>query len=344
MDKQNIFQGLRKIISEDNIKIDEPMSKHTSFKIGGPADFFVVAKTIEEVEKVLEFSKQNNIPLFITGNGSNLLVSDEGVGGVVLKIAIDNLEILELNSEETAKVTFQKDETKEIVKDNLQKSKITETLQESKNKGTAKNIIVKVGAGVKIMALAQELKKQGISGFEELAGIPGTIGGANYMNAGAYGKEIKELIVTTIVLNKETGKIETLKNEQQNLGYRNSIFKQKKFIILETTLRLQKGNSDEIEQKMNEYLKQRKEKQPLEYPSAGSTFKRGDGVITAKLIDECGLKGYQIGGAQISEKHAGFIINKGNATSKDILDLIAYTKKKVFEKFGVQIEEEIEII
>ena len=307
MDKQNIFQGLRKIISEDNVKIDEPMLKHTSFKIGGPADFFVVAKTIEEVEKVLEFSKQNNIPLFITGNGSNLLVSDEGVRGIVLKIAIDNFE-------------------------------------KSEAKGTEKNIIVKVGAGVKIMALAQELKKQGISGFEELAGIPGTIGGANYMNAGAYGKEIKELIVTTIVLNKETGKIETLKNEQQNLGYRNSIFKQKKFIILETTLRLQKGNSDEIEQKMNEYLKQRKEKQPLEYPSAGSTFKRGDDFITAKLIDECGLKGYQIGGAQISEKHAGFIINKGNATSKDILDLIAYTKKKVFEKFGVQIEEEIEIL
>ena len=307
MDKQNIFQGLRKIISEDNIKIDEPMSKHTSFKIGGPADFFVVAKTIEEVEKVLEFSKQNNIPLFITGNGSNLLVSDEGVRGIVLKIAIDNFE-------------------------------------KSEAKGTEKNIIVKVGAGVKIMALAQELKKQGISGFEELAGIPGTIGGANYMNAGAYGKEIKDLIVTTKALNKETGKIEILKNEQQNLEYRNSIFKQKKFIILETTLRLQKGNSDEIEQKMNEYLKQRKEKQPLEYPSAGSTFKRGDDFITAKLIDECGLKGYQIGGAQISEKHAGFIINKGNATSKDILDLIAYTKKKVFEKFGVQIEEEIEIL
>ena len=335
MDKQNIFQGLRKIISEDNIKIDEPMSKHTSFKIGGPADFFVVAKTIEEVEKVLEFSKEKSVPLFITGNGSNLLVSDEGVRGVVLKIAIDNLEILELDSEETAKVTFQKDETKETTKIDL---------QESEAKGTTKNIIAKVGAGVKIMALAQEFKKQGISGFEELAGIPGTIGGANYMNAGAYGKEMKDIIVETKALNKETGKIETLKNEQQNLEYRNSIFKQKKYIILETTLRLQNGNSEEIEQKMNEYLKQRKEKQPLEYPSAGSTFKRGDGFITAKLIDECALKGYQIGGAQISEKHAGFIINKGNATSKDILDLIEYTKKKVFEKFGVQIEEEIEII
>ena len=194
------------------------------------------------------------------------------------------------------------------------------------------------------MALAQLLKKKGITGFEELSGFPGTIGGANYMNAGAYGKEMKDVIIETKVLNKETGNIEILKNEEQELKYRSSVFKNKKYIILQTTLRLKKGNIEEIDKKMNEYLMQRKEKQPLEYPSAGSTFKRGDGYITAKLIDECGLKGYQIGGAQISEKHAGFIINKNNATSKDILDLIEYTKKKVFEKFRVQIEEEIEII
>ena len=164
------------------------------------------------------------------------------------------------------------------------------------------------------------------------------------MNAGAYGKEMKDVIIETKVLNKETNTIETLKKEEQELKYRSSLFKNKKYIILETTMKLQKGNTEEIEKKMNEYLTQRKEKQPLEYPSAGSTFKRGNGFITAKLIDECGLKGYQIGGAQISEKHAGFIINKDKATTKDILDLIEYTKKKVFEKFGVQIEEEVEII
>ena len=304
MEKQKILQDLGKIVPTESIKINEPMSKHTSFKTGGFAEFYIVAKTIEDIQNIFKYAKVNEIKLYIIGNGSNLLVSDEGIKGIVLKIALDDISI---------------------------------TKQEE-------NIIVKAGAGVKVMALAQELKKQGITGFEELAGIPGTIGGANYMNAGAYGKEIKEIIIETIALDVETGNVEKLKNEQQKLRYRDSIFKQKKYIILETTMKLQKGNTEEIEQKMNEYLKQRKEKQPIEYSSAGSTFKRGDGFITAKLIDECGLKGYTIGGAQISEKHAGFIINKGNATSKDILDLIAYTKKKVFEKFGVQIEEEIEIL
>jgi len=304
LEKQKILQDLGKIVPTENIKINEPMSKHTSFKTGGFAEFYIVAKTIEDIQNIFKYAKVNEIKLYIIGNGSNLLVSDEGIKGIVLKIALDDISI---------------------------------TKQEE-------NIIVKAGAGVKVMALAQELKKQGITGFEELAGIPGTIGGANYMNAGAYGKEIKEIIIETIALDVETGNVEKLKNEQQKLRYRDSIFKQKKYIILETTMKLQKGNTEEIEQKMNEYLKQRKEKQPIEYSSAGSTFKRGDGFITAKLIDECGLKGYTIGGAQISEKHAGFIINKGNATSKDILDLIAYTKKKVFEKFGVQIEEEIEIL
>ena len=304
MENEKTYQDLRKIISEENIKINEPMSKHTSFKTGGPADYFITVKTVEEIQHLIKYAKEHNTKIHIIGNGSNLLISDEGIKGIVLKIAIENIEIVE----------------------------------------SSFGVLVKVGAGVKTMALAQELKKRGITGFEELAGIPGTIGGANYMNAGAYGKEIKDIIVETKALNKETEKIEVLKNKNQDLKYRSSIFKNKKYIILETTLNLSKGKTEEIEQKMNEFLAQRKEKQPLEYPSAGSTFKRGDGFITAKLIDECGLKGYQIGGAQISEKHAGFIINKQKATSKDILDLIEYTKKKVFEKFGVHIEEEIEVI
>lgn len=304
MENEKILSDLRQIIPEENIKINEPMSKHTSFKTGGQADIFVVAKNISEVEAVTKLVKENNIPLYVTGNGSNLLVSDEGVRGIVLKIAIDEVSI----------------EEKET------------------------SVVVTCGAGTKIMMLAQKLKQEGITGFEELAGIPGTIGGANYMNAGAYGKEIKDILIETKVLNKENGNIEVLSNKEQDLSYRSSIFKANKYIILETVLELKKGNSEEIEQKMNEYLKQRKEKQPLEYPSSGSIFKRGEGFITAQLIDECGLKGYSIGGAQISEKHAGFIINKGNATSKDILDLIEYTKRKVFEKFGVEIEEEVEII
>ena len=304
MENEKIWQDLRKIILEENIKVDEPMSKHTSFKTGGPAEFYITAKTIEDIQNIFQYAKTNRIKLYIIGNGSNLLVSDEGIKGIVLKIAVDNIETLVSDF----------------------------------------GILVNAGAGVKTMALAQILKKDGITGFEELAGIPGTIGGANYMNAGAYGKELKDIIVETKVINKETGKIETLKKEEQELKYRSSIFKNKKYIIIETTFNLQRGKPEEIERRMNEFSIQRKEKQPLEYPSAGSTFKRGDGFITAKLIDECGLKGYTIGGAQISEKHAGFIINKGNATSKDILDLIDYTKKKVFEKFGVQIEEEVEII
>ena len=296
--------NLKKIIPEENIKINEPMSKHTSFKTGGPAEIYITGKTIKQIQDVLKFSKQNNIKLYIIGNGSNLLISDEGIKGIVLKISLENIQIEEKED----------------------------------------NVIIIAGAGVKIMALAQILKKDGITGFEELAGIPGTMGGANYMNAGAYGKELKDIIVSTKAINKETGEIETLKNEEQELNYRSSIFKNRKYIIIETMLNLQKGIPEEIERKMNDFLNQRKEKQPIEYPSAGSTFKRGERFITAKLIDECGLKGYQIGGAQISEKHAGFIINKNNATSKDILDLIKYTKKKVFEKFGVQIEEEVEII
>ena len=304
LEKQKALSDIIEFIPKENVKLDEPMSKHTSFKTGGNAEIFVLVNTENQIRRLLNYSKQNSIDLYVIGNGSNLLVSDKGIKGIVAKITFEDLVITEND----------------------------------------KDIIVEAGAGIKVMALAQLLKSKGISDFEELSGFPGTIGGANYMNAGAYGKEMKDVIIETKALNKETGNIEILKNEEQELKYRSSIFKNKKYIILQTKLRLKKGNTEEIEKKMTEYLMQRKEKQPLEYPSAGSTFKRGDGFITAKLIDECGLKGYQIGGAQISEKHAGFIINKDNATTKDILDLIEYTKKKVFEKFGVQIEEEIEII
>jgi len=304
LDNKKILSDLAKIIPKENIKINEPMSKHTTFKTGGNADFYLILDKEYQVEKIVEYSKDNDLKLYIIGNGSNLLVSDDGIRGIVAKIAFED-------------VLFEQDK---------------------------EEIIVTVGAGCKVMVLAQILKKKEITGFEELSGFPGTIGGANYMNAGAYGKEMKDVIIETKAYNKETGKIETLNNKDQKLEYRSSIFKNKKYVILETTLRLQKGKIEEIEKKMNEYLLQRKEKQPLEYPSAGSTFKRGEGFVTAKLIDECGLKGYKIGGAQISEKHAGFIINKENATTKDILDLIEFTKKKVFEKFGVHIEEEVEVI
>lgn len=282
---------------------NEPMRNHTSFKIGGNADLFVSVVNEDELKQVLNYAKLNNLPITIIGNGSNLLVSDNGIRGLVIKIDIQYLNI-----------------------------------EDNKN-----DIIVRVGSGNKMMALGIQLKENEISGFEELSGIPGTIGGAIFMNAGAYGKEMKDIVISTKCMNKDC-EIFELSNEEQNFEYRSSIFNQKEYIILETKLKLQKGNKDDIEQKMKEYLNKRKEKQPLEYPSAGSTFKRKEGIITAKLIDECGLKGYKIGGAMVSEKHAGFIVNTGNATAKDVIDLIKYVKDKVFEKYGVDIEEEIKLI
>ena len=297
------LKELEKIILKDKIKINEPMSKHTSFKTGGKADYYIKAESKEEISNIVKFAKQNQIPLYIIGNGSNVLVSDEGIRGIVLKIDLKGIGIDEKNEE----------------------------------------IIVTVGAGEKVMSLAQKLLQNAITGFEELSGIPGTIGGAVKMNAGAHGREMKDIVISTTYMN-EDGKIYELTNEEQEFTYRHSTFFEHKYIILETKLFLQKGDRKQIEEKMNEYLGWRKDKQPLEFPSAGSTFKRGDNFITAKLIDDCGLKGYTIGGAQISEKHAGFIINKGNATSKDIFELIKYTKQKVFEKFKVRIEEEVELI
>ena len=288
---------------EKKIKQNEPMKNHTSFKIGGTADLFLKVATIEELMQAIEYAKTKKIPIYFIGNGSNLLVTDKGIRGLVVKIDIQNISIQK--AENSVKVT--------------------------------------VGAGYKMIALARELLNQEITGFEEFAGIPGTIGGAIYMNAGAYGKEMKDIVISTKCMDLN-GKIFILSNKEQEFTYRNRIFEKNNYIILETTLKLKKGIKNEIENKMTKLLKERKEKQPIEYPSAGSTFKRQEGIITAKLIDECGLKGYSIGGAKVSEKHAGFVVNSNNATAKDVLDLIKYIKEKVYEKYGIKIEEELRII
>ena len=292
---------IEKFISKDKIYINEPMSKHTSFKIGGPAECLIKIQTVEELKSILEFSKEKNIQLTIIGNGSNILVSDEGIKGIVLKIEIDTFEI----NEETS--------------------------------------YIKVGSGVKLAFIAQKCLKQQIAGFEFASGIPGTIGGAIRMNAGAHGREMKDVVTTITYMNRNC-EIHKIQNEQANFEYRDSLFAHKDYIILEVEMQLEKGKAEEIQAKMTEYATYRKEKQPIEYPSAGSTFKRGTDFITAKLIDDCGLKGYQIGGAQISEKHAGFIINKDNATAKDVIKLMEYTKEQVYNKFGKIIEPEIEIL
>ena len=304
MEVKQIIENTKLDINKSQIKYNEPMKAHTSFKIGGPAEVYIVVKTIQELQKINDIAKKNNIPIYIIGNGSNILVTDKGIKGIVVKNEIKKLEI------------------------------------ENEKDG---NIKLKIGAGNKIIETAHVLLKEEISGFEELSGIPGTIGGAIKMNAGANGKEIKDIITQVVVLD-EKGNIEVLQKDDLNLTYRNSIFKTNKSIILEAEFILKKGKKEEIKYKMDNYAKLRKEKQPLEYPSAGSTFKRGDNYITAKLIDEAGLKGFKIGGAEISTKHAGFIINKNNATAKDILDLIKYTQDEIYKKFGKKIQLEVEII
>lgn len=239
----------------------------------------------------------------IIGNGSNLLVKDKGIRGVVLKVEFDKIEIIKKEED----------------------------------------CMVRVGAGVKLGLLAQRLLKEEITGFEFASGIPGTIGGAIRMNAGAYGGEMKDIVLETTYMD-ETGNIYTIKEKEHEFEYRNSIFSKRSWIILESVLKLKNGSKEDIKKQMEQYAKQRKEKQPINFPSAGSTFKRGDVFITAKLIDECGLKGYHIGDAQVSELHAGFIINRKEATAEEILQLIEYVKKTVYEKFQIEIQLEIQVV
>ena len=276
---------------EDKIIFDEPMKNHTTFKIGGKADLFIEVNTIDELQQAIDYAKEKNLKVTIIGNGSNILVTDKGIRGLVIKINIQTLEIIK-----------HEDKTE-----------------------------IDVGAGYKLIILAQKLLQEELTGFEEFSGIPGSIGGAVFMNAGAYGKEMKDIIISTKCMYLD-GNIFELSNKEQQFGYRDSIFNKNDYIILQTKLELKKGNKEQIKEKMDEYSRQRKAKQPIESFSAGSSFKRKEGIITAKLIDECGLKGYQIGGAKVSEKHAGFIINYDNATAKDVLDLIKYIKQTVFEK------------
>ena len=304
MNIENHIEELKKCVSEEtSILENELMSKHTSFKIGGMADIFVNVKKEDDVKKVLEYSDENQIPLTIIGNGSNLLVKDGGIRGIVLRVDIEEF-YLEKKDEE---------------------------------------YIVTVGAGVKNGYVAQKLLIEEIEGFEFAAGIPGSIGGAIRMNAGAHGGEMKNIVLETKCIDKK-GNIKILSNEEQKFEYRNSIFSTNEYIILSTKLRLNKGIYKEIKSKMDEYSVWRKEHQPLEYPSAGSTFKRGEDFITAKLIDECGLKGYIIGGAEVSTKHAGFVVNKGDAKAKDVLNLTKYISQMIYEKFGKKVELEVQVI
>ena len=292
------YNKMKEIIEESRIYVDEPMKKHTTFRVGGPADYFVTPKAKEEVKELISLCKEFEVPYYVLGNGSNLLVSDKGYRGVIIQI-YKEMNQIQLDGEN-----------------------------------------INVQAGALLSRIGNVALEAELSGFEFAAGIPGTMGGAVVMNAGAYGGEMKDILVSATVLTPQ-GEILTLSNEALELGYRTSIVAKKDYIVLEATIGLQKGDKEAIKTRMDELRIQRTTKQPLEYPSAGSTFKRPEGYFAGKLIQDAGLRGFQVGGAQVSEKHCGFVINKEDATAADVWELMQQVSAIVKEKFGVELEPEV---
>ena len=295
---QNFYDKLNNVIAKDSILIDEPMSRHTTFRVGGPADFFVTPKAKEEVRDVICICKEAGMPYYIIGNGSNLLVSDAGYRGVIVQIYKE--------------------------------------MNEVKVEGD----LVKAQAGALLSGIAAKALGAELSGFEFASGIPGTIGGACVMNAGAYGGEMKDVLESVTVLTGE-GKIIELGCNELELGYRTSVIAKKGYIVLGAVLKLERGDGEKIKTYMDELKEKRVTKQPLEYPSAGSTFKRPEGYFAGKLIEDAGLRGFQVGGAQVSEKHCGFVINRDHATAADIMELMRQVQIRVKENSGVDLEPEV---
>ncbi len=293
-----MLERLKELLGEAKVLVQEPMASHTTFRIGGPADYFVMPETVEELEAVLKLCKEEQMPYFILGNGSNLLVGDKGFRGVVIQLYknFDGIQI------EGTKVTAK--------------------------------------AGAMLIRVAKESGKAGLTGLEFASGIPGTIGGAMVMNAGAYGGEMKDVVTAVTVLTKE-GDIKNLTGDEMNFRYRGSVVEDEGYIVLEAVMELKEGNLEEIQARIDELSIQRKTKQPIEYPSAGSTFKRPEGYFAGKLIQDAELRGYRVGGAQVSEKHCGFVINAGGATAADVMQLMQDVSDKVNEQFGVTLEPEV---
>ena len=301
MNKSEIIFNLAEILGCE-ARQNEPMSKHTSFKIGGNADAYIKVNNLSKLSTILKECQDSNVDYMLLGNGSNLLVSDEGIRGAVLRLDGD-----------FRKITLVDDTT------------------------------IFCGAGATLAYLCKFALNCGLSGLEFAWGIPGTVGGAVFMNAGAYDGEMKDVVhsVSHISPSGEIGRIE---KDDLKFGYRTSVYRNNNMIITGVTLKLKKGNPDEIRAKMDDYMSRRSTKQPLEYPSAGSVFKRPEGNFAGALIEQCGLKGKLCGGAQVSEKHAGFIINKSNATAKDVRDLISQIQKTVSDKTGYNLECELIIL
>ena len=298
--KNEFYNKLKMILSEEEILLDEPMKKHTTFRIGGNADMFVSPK-LSQLSQIMALAKEYAIPVTIVGNGSNLLVGDKGIRGLV--------------------ICFSK------------------PAEEIHVEGTTMTI----GAGTLLSKAASEAASRGLSGLEFAAGIPGTLGGAMVMNAGAYGGEMKDVTRSAKVLTPQ-GEILELDAKELDLSYRHSCISEKGYIVLSATVALTPKEESEIRAEMEDYKNRRVEKQPLEYPSAGSTFKRPEGYFAGKLIQDANLKGYTVGGAQVSEKHSGFVINIGNATAQDVLTLIKDVQDKVNEQFQVILEPEVKMI
>lgn len=295
---REIFES---ILGHNNVLENEPMKLHTTFKVGGPADWFLTPESEEQLIETVSAVRNVKMPYFILGNGSNLLVGDKGIRGVVINIC-KNMDKIEVTGDE-----------------------------------------IYAEAGAILSRVSNAALSEGLAGMEFASGIPGSIGGAVYMNAGAYEHEMKEIVKSVRYMNLQ-GDVTEAKNDECCFGYRTSLFSNKNYVIIGCTLKLKRDDRDAIKARVADYTKRRVSKQPLEKPSAGSTFKRPVGYFAGGLIEQAGLKGYSIGGAQVSEKHAGFIINTGDATAKDVIELIEYVKTTVYEKFNVMLEPEIKMI
>lgn len=294
-------QKFIEILGNNRVLFDEPMSQHTTFRIGGPADVFVMPENYEQIREVLRLCKEEKLPFFVLGNGSNLLVSDSGYRGVIIQMD-RNMEEIRLDGEE-----------------------------------------IHACAGALLSSVAVAARNASLTGFEFAGGIPGTIGGAAVMNAGAYGGELKDVLKEVTVMTRE-GEILTIPAEKMEMGYRTSIIKTAGYLVLEAVISLKKGDEEAIRATMKDLSERRTEKQPLDYPSAGSTFKRPEGYFAGKLIMDSGLRGYRVGGAQVSEKHCGFVINAGGATAEDVRSLMDHVIQVVREKYGVTLEPEVKFL
>ena len=302
---------LAQVIGQGMVYENEPMCNHTTFRIGGPADILACPETEEGFIAGLKWCKEKNIPFYVIGNGSNLLVGDKGFRGVIFKIC--------------------------RTLDSVQRQVI-----DGDTPGTSK-IIVQAGAGIMLVKIAKEISFLGYKGFEFATGIPGTLGGAVAMNAGAYGGEMKDILTSVKAVDMD-GNIHEFTLEELALGYRTSRVQTENLIVLSATMEFVKGDKDAILEEVESLSRQRKEKQPLEYPSAGSTFKRPEGYFAGKLIQDAGLKGYRVGDAMVSEKHSGFVINAGEATAHHVCQLMADVDAAVFDKYHVHLEPEVRLI